>query len=160
MNDHPNRRDEAIKARREREAQRTQAAAAKMQHDARHFQQQQQFLTAWATFAANTISLGVLGCGGDFARRGSEFIIAAEPPDHPGVLEFHVRRRGARGSIAELSFALQEDGTVCATTTARGAHLPEAVAVDAVTAKWADDTAERVMLSVLNAGVEANPRRR
>ncbi len=156
MSDEPNKRDAAIRAYRERESRQAQVAAEQNRSREEMAQRQQQHLTTWTTVASNVISIGVLGCGDDFARRGSDFIIASQPTEHPGCLEFDVRRSGKRGAIAKLTFTLRDDGLVHAATTARGAKLPEAASVDTVTAKWADDAAEQVMFSVLGAHRIAN----
>jgi hypothetical protein len=112
MSDEPNKRDAAVKAYRERESGRVQAAAERNRSREEATRRQGQYLTSWTTLAANVISTGVLGCGEDFARRGSEFVIASQPSEHPGHLQFDVRQSGKRGAIATLTFTLRDDGLV------------------------------------------------
>ena len=94
--------------------------------------------------------MGVTQAGDDFARRGSPFLIRQTPDRRPGVAGDQVHRSGNVQREAALAFVLHVDGLVRAETDARGADLQDGVAVDEVTAQWAEKVAEQVMFAVLS----------
>jgi hypothetical protein len=147
MTKNAHRRDSAIQAYRRREADQAQAKAASREEVART----QRVMTEWANVAAPMIRAAVSRCAEDFARRDSPFHLDSEESEDPRKIEFRVRRRNVRGSVARLTFSLANDGIVRAESDARGTTLPQAVLVDTVTAQWANNAAEQVMLAVLKS---------
>jgi hypothetical protein len=149
MTEKVNRRDAAISAYVQREADAARAASDRARAEQEQAHQQQTNLSTWQNRALVAIATGVIQTSDDFARRGSPFIIRRRPDCPLGTAAFEVHRSGSLHQEAELLFALQPGGSVRAETNATGADLPVGIAVDAVTPEWAEQAAEQVLFAVL-----------
>ncbi len=155
MNDKANPRDAAISAFRQREADAARISSEQAQAEQAESRQYAANLTAWSTGALGAISMGVMQVSNDFARRGSPFLIRQKPESRLGIATFEIHRSGSLHRDMALTFSLDGDGVVRAGTDARGADLPDSVAVDEVTPEWAEKVAEQVMFAVLASGQAA-----
>jgi hypothetical protein len=113
-----------------------------------------EMLNIWNGKALQVISNTVRGVGEDFARRGlSDFVFVQRLIFRSGEVDFEVRLSGIVNPEAWLTFQMDLEGVVHADTGARGAQLPEAVAVSEVTSQWAEQAAEQVMFAILKGEV-------
>jgi len=149
MSDKANSCDAAISAFRQREAEAGRISSEQARAEQEQSRRYEASLTAWSTRAFNAISMGVTQVSNDFAHRGSPFIIRKRPDGRPAIAGFEVHRSGSLDREAALTFVLNPDGLVRAETDARGAKLPDGIAVGAVTPQWAEQAAEQVMFAVL-----------
>ena len=75
------------------------------------------------------------------------------PTARPGAIVFALRRSGSLKTVVRLSFAMDDDGQVHVTTTIQGAVVPAPISLRDITARWVEQIAEQVMISVFEGKV-------
>ena len=105
----------------------------------------------WAT-AFQTIHTGVMASSNGFAREGSVYLIRPRPEVRAdNSVEYYIQPSGSLTPVATLTFAMDTNGTVRPTTSARGCGaFPASVRVSDVTADWATQVADVVMIAILD----------
>lgn len=153
MTEKPNPQDArkaAVQAFRDREA-----AAARAKEDQKAAEQEKAKVLAqnrqqWST-ASDTIHRGVMASSEAFAREGSEYTIPSRP--HTGVataVTYDIQQSGSLNIVATITFAMDTDGMVRPSTIARGCDdFPPPTDVAFVTAEWATEATDIVMIAVL-----------
>jgi hypothetical protein len=110
----------------------------------------EQHMLSWATSAHQSIHHGVTAANDAFLGDGSPYVLSSAPDTSISAVSYEVRRSGSLRVEATLTFALDAEGFVRPDTSARGCEdFPDPMAVGEVTAAWAEDVAEVVLIAVL-----------
>jgi hypothetical protein len=143
-------RKTAIRGFQDREASAQRSKADKQAIQQANARRQDQHLLSWANSAYQTIYHGVMAANDASLRDGSPYVLSSAPDTSISAVSYEVRRSGSLKVEATLTFALDADGFVRPDTSARGCEeFPEPMAVGEVTAGWAEDVAQLVLIAVL-----------
>jgi Flp pilus assembly protein TadG len=106
----------------------------------------------WTSVAFDTIHRGVMASSEAFAREGSAYMIRSKPEVRAdNAVTYYIQPSGSLSPVATLAFSMDANGMVRPTTSPRGCGaFPASVRVADVTAAWATEVADIVMIAVLD----------